>query len=278
LGVSRRPGSTFLTVVCLSMPTPSETKTHNSKVRPLIAIPLRFSESASALRYQAEVASRNLVEAVWAAGGEPLMVHPTTDEIEGRLKWADGVLLPGGGDLAGGWSGQSNHPTLYDVDETQDACDLALARYCLASGLPLLAVCRGQQVVNVALGGTLIQDMVGSGDFLTDHRHKVHDVKVEPTSQLHKILGPTTVASCYHHQCLGELGTGLVPTAYSSDGVIEAVELAESTGSPKGRPTGWPRSWFVGVQWHPEDTWDYDPAQLALFRALVSAAQGAQLS
>src|SRR6478735_9030743 len=111
--------------------------------RPRIAIPARFSTSASALRYAAEVTSRNLVEAVWAAGGEPLVLHPHAPggraddaDVAQRLEVADGVLLPGGGDLAAHWSGQAQHATLYDVDDEQDAFDLAIARVCLAGGIP----------------------------------------------------------------------------------------------------------------------------------------------
>ncbi|MFT4008663.1 MAG: gamma-glutamyl-gamma-aminobutyrate hydrolase family protein [Nocardioidaceae bacterium] len=230
--------------------------------RPLIVVPARFSASASALRHRADVASRALVEAVYGAGGEPLMVHPAApgariDEaaVAERLWYADGVLLPGGGDLAAHWSGQEPHATQYDVDEEQDAFDLAVARYALAAGLPLLAVCRGNQVVNVALGGDLIQDL---GE--RTHRHVVQQIQVAEDSLLARIVGPAPTISCYHHQSIGKLGNGLRPVAYSPDGIIEAVEL-EGSGS-----------WCVGVQWHPEDTVSTDPVQAGIFGALVAAA------
>jgi putative glutamine amidotransferase len=134
--------------------------------RPLIAIPARFSASAAALRYEAEVSARKLIEAVYAAGGEPLSVHPsapggtiTEAQAGERLGFADGVLLPGGGDLSPVHYGGAAHESLYDMDAEQDAFDLAAARWCLNSGRPLLAICRGLQVVNVAMGGTLVQDM-----------------------------------------------------------------------------------------------------------------------
>ena len=231
--------------------------------RPLIVVPARFSASASALRYGAAVASRTLVEAVYAAGGDPLVIHPSApgariDQAEAaeRLWFADGVLLPGGGDLAAHWSGQEPHPSLYDVDEEQDAFDLAVARHALATGLPLLAVCRGNQVVNVALGGDLIQDL---GERI--HRHVVQPIAVLPDSRLAGIVGTRPTISCYHHQGIGRLGTGLQAVATASDGVIEAVELSGF------------RSWYLGVQWHPEDTAASDPNQAALFAALVAAAQ-----
>ncbi len=236
--------------------------------RPLIAMPSRFSHSASALRHRAMVGSRNLVAAVYAAGGEPLLVHPVApdgvvsdDEVAARLRWADGVLLPGGGDLAARWSGQPDHPTLYDVDVEQDAFDLAAARVALAAGVPVLAVCRGTQVVNVARGGTLVQDMDEHDGEISHHRNHVHHITVDHGTLAGSIVGESVEVSCYHHQCLAELGAGLVVTARSEEGVVEAVELPEATG------------WFLGIQWHPEDTWETDPQQLAVLRAFVDACR-----
>ncbi|WGL51947.1 gamma-glutamyl-gamma-aminobutyrate hydrolase family protein [Nocardioides sp. BP30] len=236
--------------------------------RPRIVIPARFSQSASALRYGAEVTSRNLLEGVWAAGGEPLVLHPHApggvadlDEVAARLELADGVLLPGGGDLAAHWTGQQPHPTLYDVDEEQDAFDLALARVALERGIPLLAICRGLQVVNAALGGTVVQDMDGAYGEGRHHRHRVHATAVDPDSALAGALGEKLDVSCYHHQCLATLGAGLRVVARAADEVIEAVELDGARG------------WFLGVQWHPEDTWAQNDAQLGVLRALVDAAR-----
>jgi putative glutamine amidotransferase len=232
--------------------------------RPRIVIPARFSESASALRYRAEVTARALVEAVWAAGGEPLMLHPATGtdaEIAERLAVADGVLLPGGGDLAAQWTGQQHHPTMYDIDEVQDAFDLAAARVVLDRGIPLLAVCRGLQVVNALLGGTVVQDMDSTYGEARHHRNRVHEVKVEAGTRLAGIVGEVVEVSCYHHQCLDALGEGLRVIATADDGVIEAVDLDGAKG------------WFLGVQWHPEDTWSGDAGQLAVFRALIEAAR-----
>ncbi|HQR26092.1 MAG TPA: gamma-glutamyl-gamma-aminobutyrate hydrolase family protein [Nocardioides sp.] len=236
--------------------------------RPLIAIPSRFSTSASALRHRAEVASRNLVEAVYAGGGEPLLVHPdapdgTADdaEVSERLWWADGVLLPGGGDLAAHWAGQSDHHTLYDVDEEQDAFDLAVARHALRHRVPLLSICRGTQVVNVVQGGTLVQDMDEHDSELSHHRNHMHHVTVDHGTRASTILGESVEVSCYHHQCIAGLGEGLAVTARSEEGVVEAVEMSGYDG------------WFLGVQWHPEDTWSSEPKQLAVVAALVEAAR-----
>ncbi|OBC04636.1 peptidase C26 [Mycobacterium sp. 852013-50091_SCH5140682] len=233
--------------------------------RPIIAIPARFSASASALRYGAEVMSRKIVESVYAAGGEPVVIHPYAPggqigdaEVAERLWFAEGVLLPGGGDIASHRYGAVPNPSAYDVDDEQDAFDLAVARVALQRRLPLLAICRGSQIVNVALGGDLIQDMDDAGG---NHRHVTHPVKVTPGTLIADLIGSGPTISCYHHQCIGLLGNGLRATARAADDVIEAVELETHDG------------WYVGVQWHPEDTADTDPAQAALFSALVSAAR-----
>ena len=234
------------------------------RTTPIVVIPGRFSASASALRYRALVTSRALSEAVLLAGGEPVTVHPwapggavTAEDVERRLSFADAVLLPGGGDLAPTAYGQEvAHDAVYDVDEEQDAFDLAVAAWALASDVPTLAICRGTQVVNVARGGTLLQHMDDP------HRHVVHEVGVDPGSRLAGAVGPTVTASCYHHQSLERLGDGVHAVARAEDGTVEAIEL-------DGRSAD---GWFLGVQWHPEDTAATDPQQLALFTALVHAA------
>ena len=231
--------------------------------RPLIAIPARFSSEATALRYEAEVNARALVQAVFAAGGEPLTIHPYAPSLEvdvaaarERIWFADGVLLPGGGDVAARWFGQQPHPSQYGVDEEQDAFDLALARVALDDHLPLLAICRGTQIVNVALGGDLVQDM---DDTVGNHRNHIHDLDVDEESPLGEIVGDGTAISCSHHQCIATLGAGLTPAAYSADGVIEAVTLQDHQG------------WYLGVQWHPEDTAATDMVQAEVFRHFVDA-------
>ncbi|MEV0280554.1 type 1 glutamine amidotransferase [Streptomyces sp. NPDC050610] len=244
------------------------------RARPLIALPQRFSATASALRYGAVVTARALSAAVLRAGGEPFMMHPgPPEEAAGRLARCDGVLLPGGGDVAPHLydTGAEVHDRVYDVDAEQDAFDLAVARHALAGGLPLLAVCRGLQVVNVALGGTLRQDMGGER---ADHRHRVHRVALTAGSVVAAAMDPAAAGvsaaagsgrevevSCYHHQCADRLGEGLAVTGRAEDGTVEALELP-------GR-----RAWFAAVQWHPEDTALSDPAQQGLFDALVEACR-----
>lgn len=205
------------------------------------------------------MSARKLIEAVYDAGGEPLSVHPaghslTADALEDRFGFADGVILPGGGDLDPRFYGGEKHEALYDVDIEQDRFDLALAAWALATRRAVLAICRGLQVANVQLGGTITAHMDAP------HRHVVSDVKLETDSTLAQLVGDGELSiSCYHHQCLNALGRGLRPVAYGADGTIEAVELDHG-------------GWFVGVQWHPEDTAAVDSRQAQIFGAFVAAA------
>lgn len=226
--------------------------------RPRIAILGRFTESASALRYRGVVSSRALLEAVWAAGGDPVTLLPGDDED--ALDWAerlsgfDGVLLAGGGDLDPRlYGGDPDHESVYDVDAVQDAADLSLASYCLSHAVPMLAVCRGLHVVNVVRGGTLVVDMP------VNHRHVVQEVVLEDEGGVLGVPAPTLVISCYHHQAIDRLGDGMHVVARAQDGTVEAVVI----DAPR---------WAVAVQWHPEDTWQQDPRQVELLSRLVAEA------
>lgn len=227
--------------------------------RPTVAIPGRFSASASALRFEALVEARQLVAAVFRAGGEPLIVLPEANaNVASRLRWADAVLLPGGGDLDPSFYGESpSTGTIYHVDVLQDEFDLAVARWAITEGVPLFGICRGLQVMNVALGGTLHQD-IGSS-----HRARTQKVTTEAGSWLEGVLGDGPLpVSCHHHQSVSTLGHGLVTSARAADGTIEGLSLPTAKG------------FFAAVQWHPEDTFEDDPAQRALLRAFVEAASG----
>jgi putative glutamine amidotransferase len=224
--------------------------------RPKIAIPGRFTESASALRYRGLVSSRALVESVWRAGGDPVTLLPAADGLDWaeRLRGFDGVLLPGGGDVhPSRYGAPADHEALYDMDEVQDETDFTLARHCLEHGVPMLAVCRGLHVVNALLGGTLVIDMP------VNHRHHVHPVALTDPDDRLGIGSKTVTASCYHHQAVEVLANGLTVLGRADDDCIEAVSI-DAPG------------WAVGVQWHPEDTEPTDPDQQALFRRFVREA------
>ena len=226
--------------------------------RPRIAILGRFTESASALRYRGLVSSRALLEYVWAGGGEPMILLPGSDvdalDWATRLRDFEGVLLPGGGDIRPTRYGKTDDdPSLYDMDDMQDESDITLTQYCLAQGIPMLAVCRGMHVLNIVRGGTLVVDMP------ENHRHKVHEVNVNESARRLGISHGSLMASCYHHQSIERVGEGLTVVGTSGDGVIEAV-VADAN------------AWTVGVQWHPEDTYEQDEQQRVLVRALVCEA------
>lgn len=226
-------------------------------IRPRIALIGRFAASTSATRYAGVVSARALLESLWLAGADPVTLFAAP--APGGMDWAtrllgfDGVVLAGGADIDPARYGATDvHPEVYDVDALQDEADLSLADYCLATGVPTLAVCRGLHVINVSRGGTLVQHMDGH------HRHVVHEVLIErgPTGI---DPGPIT-ASCYHHQCIDRLGSGLEVVGRAEDGTVEAVSI-DSPG------------WAFGVQWHPEDTAREDPRQLGVFQALVNASR-----
>ncbi len=228
--------------------------------RPKIAIPGRFTESASALRYRGVVAARKLLEAVWAAGGDPHVLLPAAglDGIDWaeRLRGMDGVLLPGGGDVnPARYGGDAGHPSIYDMDDLQDETDFTLAAYALELGIPTLAVCRGLHVVNALLGGTLVIDMD------VNHRHRVHVVALEDSADHLGLGGAPVACSCYHHQAVDRVADGITVLGRADDGCVEAVAIPSA-------------GWAAGVQWHPEDTYDTDPAQLLPFRKLVEQAGG----
>ena len=209
---------------------------------------------------------RDYDAAVRRAGAtpRPLTLDQPTDEA---LDGVDGLLLTGGDDVDPALYGEAPHPT-YGVSEPgRDAFEIALVRRALAADLPVLAICRGLQVLNVALGGTLIQDIPSEPATLLLHDAQgppttlAHTVAVAPGSCLATLVGPddSRAVNSRHHQAVRALGEGLVVTATSPDGVIEAAEV------PAAR-------FCVGVQWHPENfhaTGEFD----ALFKGFVDACR-----
>ena len=222
--------------------------------RPRIAIVARFAESTSATRYEAIVTARRLAEGVWAAGGEPLTFLPVAgSDWSERLTGIDGVIMPGGADIDPKNYGQDPiTDQLYGVDPLQDSVDISLIRHVLSVGIPMLAICRGMQITNVALGGTLVQHMEHP------HLHHVSTVTVDATAGL-GLSQSQLEGSCYHHQAIDELADGLTVIARAAEGHVEAVRI-DSTG------------WAFGVQWHPEDNYDTEPGQLEIFEQFVRAA------
>ncbi|MFI6289013.1 gamma-glutamyl-gamma-aminobutyrate hydrolase family protein [Streptomyces sp. NPDC051018] len=229
-------------------------------MRPRIAVIGRRSASVSGLRFSATVAAEAIGDAVFAAGGEPLILHggprERMAELPARLAGFDGVLLPGGSDVHPAHYGQVPGPRTVPDHEEQDALDLAVARAVIALGIPALAVCRGMQVLNTVCGGTLLQDLP---DGPVPHLDALHEVTVEPGSRLASVVGTTAFkVSSYHHQAIDRLGEGLRVVARAPDGCAEAVE---HTGAD-----------VLAVQWHPEDLFDSSGQDAALFRDLTGRA------
>ena len=223
-------------------------------VRPRIALIGRFTNSASALRYGGVVSSRALLESLWDAGADPItLLAAAESDWKQRLQGYQGVLLAGGGDINPARYGQEPDASVYDVDDLQDDSDFGMTKYVLQQGIPTLAVCRGLHVVNVVRGGTLIQDMP------ENHRHVVQEVKVSDYESF-GFTSELVATSCYHHQAIDKIGSGLEVLGRGPDGTIEAVGI-ESTG------------WARGVQWHPEDTAKSDANQHGLFARLVKEAR-----
>lgn len=226
-----------------------------SSRRPLIGITCGSIGEGERVKYGQ---SRSYVKAIEEAGGVPLLIPPQSS-IEELFEVLDGILFTGGGDL---------EPTLYDpedrgseaIDSERDGLELALARRAADSGLPMLGICRGQQLINVALDGGLLQD-VGEHRQDAPREAATHAVEVEPGSLLAEIIGEQVEVNTFHHQVVDpeRLGRGLKVTAFSSDGqrFIEGLE------SEDGK--------ILAVQWHPEDMTDQEWAR-RLFRRLIDSA------
>ncbi len=207
--------------------------------------------------------------AVLLSGGAPVLIPAAQDRksIVTVLDRLDGVILSGGPDVHPRFYGEEPLARLGDLDEELDLMELDLTRAVLERDMPLFAVCRGIQVLNVALGGTLFQDISAQVEGAINHVQPApksvttHKVTLEPESMLSGILGRRTImVNGRHHQAIKDAAPDLSITARARDQVVEAVE--------------WPgRRFVLGVQWHPEGTWRNDTPSKRLFKALVTAAE-----
>jgi len=211
--------------------------------------------------------------AVRVAGGIPMLLPTTTDAdtIRAYAGTIDGLILSGGGDIAPEFMRAEPEPGLGPVDPIRDEFEIALTRAALELDAPLLAICKGIQLLNVAMGGSVIQDLDPSRPGAVQHSqrapgwHGTHTVNIDPESRLARVVGATSVrTNSFHHQANGALGDGLVVSARATDDVIEAVEGAGDV-------------FMLGVQFHPEMMVDASPEMAALFGGLVLAC-GARAS
>lgn len=207
------------------------------------------------------------LRALATAGASAVVVEPSAEGIDAAgalLTSCAGLLLTGGNDVS---------PALYDgeagagrdaVDPLRDACELALLAAATERGLPVLAICHGMQLLNVARGGSLVQQLAPacSARHGTSAAWTEHPVRLRAGSRLAGAVAQHALSACssHHQQAVARLGDGLVETGWSDDGLIEAIEDAD------GR-------WIVGVQWHPEDTADRDVEQQRVFDGFIAAAR-----
>ena len=199
------------------------------------------------------------VRAVERAGGRALVVPPSEDGLDETLDALDGVIFSGGGDLDPGLYDAERHPETDEPRAARDAAELRMLQAALERDMPVLAICRGSQVLNVARGGDLVQHLpeeIGHDR----HRHEPgsfsdHDVTLSADSRLGSLLGEHAPVKSHHHQAYGRIGTGLREVAWAEDGVTEGLEDPD-------------KRFALGVLWHPEEGEDF-----ALFKGLVDEAR-----
>ncbi len=207
---------------------------------------------------EAALVPLSYVRAIERAGGRPLVIPPSEGAIEETLAVLDGILFSGGSDLDPALYDAEAHPETQGVHEARDRAEMELLTAALERDMPVLAVCRGSQVLNVARGGDLVQhlpDELGHEEHKhTPGEYSDHDVTLEPGTRVGGLLGDRAPVKSHHHQGFGRIGEGLRTAGYAEDGTVEALE------DPSKR-------FAVGVLWHPEEGED-----MALFEALVEQA------
>lgn len=239
--------------------------------KPIIGItPTPMDDSQDHGDFHRYAIANTYTQAVEAAGGVPLVIPPQSGNISEILDTIDGLLLSGGGDIDPAHYGDDYvHEKTYGIHAGRDELELALAKAALERDMPVLCICRGIQILNVALGGTLYQDVPSEFSDEISHRQQEqsipkeepgHDVAVEPGSLLADVYGASTIAvNSFHHQSLKEIAPGLKVAATAPDGTVEAVEHPE-------------RTWVLGVQWHPEMMFKVHQEHARPFEALVENA------
>jgi putative glutamine amidotransferase len=240
----------------------------NTDAAPLVAVTatIRLADGVERVRLNAAY-----IRSLESVGLVPLVVPPLADARAAArvLDAVSGLVLTGGEDVDPSQYGDMARPELGPVNCARDVTELAVLEAARRRGLPTLAICRGVQVVNVGLGGTLVQDLptqredAGPHELDDERATRVHGVSVDPTSRLASIVGAQSLGvNSIHHQAIDRLGDSMRINARADDGVIEGVESDD------------PRWWMVGVQWHPEElTTTPEPWDRRLFAAFADACR-----
>ena len=242
---------------------------------PVIGITTQTLEAIPDQLPRCWIMSQRYVNVLTASGAIPWVIpllEGNETAVRSIYERLDGLFLPGGVDVDPAAYGEPRTTLCGRTDPDRDWTELQLVRWALADRKPVLAVCRGAQLVNVAVGGSLYQDVGTQHPDAIKHDHfpiggrrrdeLAHEVRIAPGSRLRRLLGVESLpVNSMHHQGIARLAPGLVPVATSPDGLIEGVETSNG-------------HFMIGVQWHPEDMVDVDPRMQRLFDAFIDAARG----
>ncbi|WP_031517918.1 gamma-glutamyl-gamma-aminobutyrate hydrolase family protein [Desulfofalx alkaliphila] len=237
-------------------------------LKPIIGISCCYDEPLGRLWL-----NKPYVEAVMAAGGIAVVlpVLNKSSDIDDMLEFCRAVILPGGGDIDPLLFGEEPQAANGEICPYRDGFELELARRAMDRNIPLLGICRGMQVLNVAAGGTVCQDITNQIKNPIKHFQQAprwyptHTLTPVEGTRLEKIIGRAPVkVNSYHHQMIGKIGDRFKISAYAPDGVVEAIEDQDNN------------KFIVGVQYHPETMWKTDAKALALFESLVESARVAR--
>jgi putative glutamine amidotransferase len=243
---------------------------HGPRKRPLIGVPTGREKSQRFYGLPLYIMNQTYIRVLETLGALPVMIPLQMSEatLRGTFERLDGLFLPGGEDVDPAHYGAEPHPQLGATDKERDRTELLLTRWALETGMPFLGICRGVQVLNVACGGTLIQDLLTAGPALDKHdytpptfeRFRIsHQVNIEPDSRLANALGTRHEVNSMHHQGIEQVGATLRVVARAEDGLPEALEVPVLP-------------YVVGVQWHPEELATTDAHSSSLFYDFICAA------
>lgn len=209
---------------------------------------------------------QGFVTAVQNAGGLPIVLPIGAEETAAAyISKIDKLLLAGGQDISPDFFGEEPHPKLEETNRNRDLFELALIKEAIKQYKPIFAVCRGMQLINVALGGTLYQDLslyidwtIKHGQQPTQPQFATHSIQIEKDSTLYQVFGQTYRVNSYHHQAINTLASSLKITAKSADGIVEGIEAIDASQR------------LLGVQWHPELRYEVDSKEFKLFDYFVN--------